>query len=85
LRIHFELTVQINYSALYWWAFNKKENWFIPEKLERVLNQKMQEDLMKKFKPLVHKIRSFTSIPDINKPSRSGPIRQEPGRSAKPK
>jgi len=39
------------------WAFIKKENWFIPEKLERVLI-KNAEDLMKKFKTTRHKIRS---------------------------
>jgi bifunctional non-homologous end joining protein LigD len=36
-------------------------------------NRKMQEDLIKKFKPLITKSAPFTVIPDINKPSRFRP------------
>jgi bifunctional non-homologous end joining protein LigD len=36
-------------------------------------NRKMQEDLLKKFKPLVTKNSPFSSTPDINKPSRFRP------------
>ncbi len=36
-------------------------------------NRKMQEDLIKKFKPLITKSAPFTAIPDINKPSRFRP------------
>jgi bifunctional non-homologous end joining protein LigD len=35
--------------------------------------QKMQSDMMKKFKPLIRKSPSFEDVPDINKPSRFRP------------
>jgi bifunctional non-homologous end joining protein LigD len=36
-------------------------------------NRQMQQDLLKKFKPLVVKTAPFTHIPDVNKPSRFRP------------
>jgi bifunctional non-homologous end joining protein LigD len=35
--------------------------------------QKMQQDMMKKFKPLIRKSAAFEEVPDINKPSRFRP------------
>jgi bifunctional non-homologous end joining protein LigD len=36
-------------------------------------NHQMQEELLKKFKPLISKSAPFTTVPDINKPSRFRP------------
>jgi bifunctional non-homologous end joining protein LigD len=51
----------------------EKEKLIYTGKIGTGFNRKMQEDLLKKFKPLVTKNAPFSIVPDINKPSRFRP------------
>lgn len=60
------------FSALLVGVFNNKKLEYTG-KIGTGFSDKLQQEMMKQFKPLIRKTSPFSSIPDINKPSRFRP------------